>query len=95
MIVVYLMTINYDYYVSGLDGEENVNDDSSDSEIDEEVFDNNDEAILSEDKLSIEVMEALVSLEIFTKVWARTQLPAQNVMMILKENEGSNLLYKK
>jgi hypothetical protein len=92
MIVV---TINYDYYVSGLDGEENVNDDSSDSEIDEEVFDNNDEAILSEDKLSIEVMEALVSLEIFTKVWARTQLPAQNVMMILKENEGSNLLYKK
>lgn len=40
-------------------------------------------------------MEALISLEIFEKVWARTQLPAQNVLLILKEYEGSQLIYKR
>ncbi|XP_063395183.1 HEAT repeat-containing protein 3 [Cydia fagiglandana] len=71
--------------------------DSSDSEDlpDDDLNCNGDETMLPEDKLPIEILEALVSLEIFDKVWAKTQLPAENVLMILKEYEGSALLYKK
>lgn len=71
-------------------------DESSDSEEgNDEIFQNNDESILPEDKLSPEILEAVIKLEIFDKVWARTQLPAQNVIMILKEYEGSELICKK
>ncbi|RVE48529.1 hypothetical protein evm_006840 [Chilo suppressalis] len=77
------------------DGDEVENDDSSDSELDEEICKNDDETMLSEDKLPPLVMEALMSLDIFAKVWARTELPPQNVMMILKEYEGSQLVFKK
>lgn len=70
--------------------------DSSESDdADEELFENGVETILAEDKLATEVMEAFISLEIFDKVWARTQLPANNVMLILKEYEGSTLIYKR
>lgn len=55
----------------------------------------NETSLLAEDKLLPAVTEALISLDIFEKVWARTQLPAENVMMILKEYEGSALLHKK
>ncbi|KAL0851138.1 hypothetical protein ABMA28_007003 [Loxostege sticticalis] len=77
------------------EGDENIEEDSSDDEVDEEICNNGDEPIHSEDKLPPEVMEAMISLEIFDKVWSRTQLPAQNVMMILKEYEGSQMIYKK
>ncbi|XP_063822156.1 HEAT repeat-containing protein 3 [Ostrinia nubilalis] len=77
------------------EGDENIDEDDSDSEIEEEICTNTDEPLLSEDKLPPEVMEAMISLEIFDKVWSRTQLPAQNVMMILQEYEGSQLIYKK
>lgn len=69
--------------------------DSSDSEIEEEIVNNDDETLLSEDKLPPEVLEAIVSLQIFEKVWSRTQLPAVNVLMILKEYEGSQMIFKK
>lgn len=70
---------------------------SSDSEDlpDDDLNDNGDETMLPEDKLPTEILEALVSLEIFDKVWAKTQLPAENVLMILKDYEGSELLCKK
>ncbi|XP_061708922.1 HEAT repeat-containing protein 3 [Cydia pomonella] len=70
---------------------------SSDSEDlpDDDLNGNGDETMLPEDKLPTEILEALVSLEIFDKVWAKTQLPAENVLMILKDYEGSELLCKK
>lgn len=68
---------------------------SESDDADEEIFENGDETIHAEDKLATEVMEAFESLEIFGKVWARTQLPANNVVLILKEYEGSQLIYKK
>ncbi|XP_075973198.1 HEAT repeat-containing protein 3 [Anticarsia gemmatalis] len=71
------------------------NESSESDEPDEELCTNGDDSILAEDKLLPEVMEALISMEIFEKVWARTQLPAQNVMLILKEYEGSQLVFKK
>ncbi|CAG9796568.1 unnamed protein product [Diatraea saccharalis] len=77
------------------DGDEVTDGESSDEEPDEEICNNGDDTMLSEDKLPPMVMEALVSLDIFTKVWARTELPPQNVMMILKEYEGSQLVYNK
>ncbi|PZC79107.1 hypothetical protein B5X24_HaOG216796 [Helicoverpa armigera] len=78
------------------DGDELQGNDSSDSdEPDEEILENGHETVLAEDKLPPEVMEAFISLEIFEKVWARTQLPAQNVMLILKEYEGSQLVQKR
>ncbi|XP_049876847.1 HEAT repeat-containing protein 3 [Pectinophora gossypiella] len=71
--------------------------DSSDSE---EIGDDDipNEAGLTtpaEDRLPPEVLEALISMEIFAKVWARTQLPAENVMLILKEYHGSKSIHKK
>lgn len=77
------------------EGDDSIDEDSSDSEVEEEICNNGDEPFLSEDKLPPEVMEAMISLDIFDKVWSRTQLPAQNVMMILKEYEGSQMIYKK
>ncbi|KAL4712761.1 hypothetical protein ACJJTC_008058 [Scirpophaga incertulas] len=77
-----------------LAGDDVVNDES-DNEDDEEFSDNGTESMVSEDKLSPEVLEAFVSLDIFAKVWARTQLPAQNVMMILKEFENSYFIFTK
>ncbi|KAI8438555.1 hypothetical protein MSG28_011021, partial [Choristoneura fumiferana] len=75
-----------------LDGEE-----SSDSEEmgDDEPPCNGESSILAEDKLPTEVLEALITLDIFDKIWTKTQLPAENVAMILKEYEGSSLIYKK
>lgn len=51
--------------------------------------------LLPEDKLPPELLEALISLEIYDKIWARTQLPPENVMSILKEYEGTQLVSKK
>lgn len=75
-----------------LNGEE-----SSDSEEigDDDPLCNGESSILAEDKLPTEVMEALITLDIFDKIWAKTQLPAENVALILKEYEGSSLIYKK
>lgn len=56
---------------------------------------NGDGSLLAEDKLPPEILEAFISLQVFDKVWARTQLPAENVMLILKEYEGTQLIYKK
>ncbi|CAH0727325.1 unnamed protein product, partial [Brenthis ino] len=53
------------------------------------------EAVLSEDVLPPVILEAFISLEIYDKVWARTQMPPENVLLILKEYEGSQLIYKK
>ncbi|XP_026732273.1 HEAT repeat-containing protein 3 [Trichoplusia ni] len=78
------------------DNDEPLGNDSSESDDGEEdICENGDESVLAEDKLPPEVMEALISLEVFEKVWARTQLPAQNVLLILKEYEGSQLIYKR
>ncbi|CAG4978619.1 unnamed protein product [Parnassius apollo] len=69
---------------------------SSDSdELGDDECSNGEEVALAEDKLPPEILEALISLEIFDKVWARTQLPADNVMLILEEYEGSKLIHKK
>lgn len=54
-----------------------------------------EQTVLVEDKLPPHVMEALISLELFDKVWARTQVPAQNVLLILKEYEGSQIIFKR
>ncbi|XP_013191284.2 HEAT repeat-containing protein 3 [Amyelois transitella] len=79
------------------DSDESFNgvDSSSSEEMEGDDCQNGDETVLVEDKLPPELLEALVSLNIFEKVWARTQLPAQNVMLILKEYEGSQLIFKK
>ncbi|XP_022821496.1 HEAT repeat-containing protein 3 isoform X2 [Spodoptera litura] len=77
------------------DGDDQGNDSSESDEADEELCENGDEGVLAEDKLPPEMMEAFISLEVFDKVWARTQLPAQNVMLILKEYDGSQLIYKR
>lgn len=53
------------------------------------------EALLSEDVLPPVILEAFISLEVYEKVWARTQMPPENVLLILKEYEGSQLIYKK
>lgn len=74
-------------------GDIQVNESSESDDLDEEICEN--ATVLAEDKLPPEIMEALISLEIFDKVWARTQLPAQNVMLILKEYDGSQLIYKR
>lgn len=75
-----------------LNGEE-----SSDSEEmgDDDAPCNGESSILAEDKLPTEVLEALITLDIFDKIWSKTQLPAENVAMILKEYEGSSFIYKK
>lgn len=83
------------YIFHFLDGDDNMDADDSDSEIEEDIGNNTDETLLSEDKLPPEFMEALISLQIFDKVWSRTQLPAQNVLMIIKEYEGSQSIYNK
>lgn len=67
----------------------------SDETLDDEICSNGEGTLLAEDRLPPELLEALISLEIFDKVWARTQLPPENVMTILKEYEGSHLIYKK
>ncbi|CAH2050454.1 unnamed protein product, partial [Iphiclides podalirius] len=67
----------------------------SDEQEDEDDNSNGDGVVLAEDKLPPEILEALISLNIFEKVWGCTQLPAQNVMLILKEYEGSKLIHKK
>lgn len=77
------------------DGDDQGNDSSESDEADEELCENGNESVLAEDKLPPEMMEAFISLEVFDKVWARTQLPAQNVMLILKEYDGSQLIFKR
>lgn len=78
------------------DGDDQGNDSSESDEADEELCENGgNESVLAEDKLPPEMMEAFISLEVFDKVWARTQLPAQNVMLILKEYDASQLIYKR
>ncbi|KOB71817.1 71 kDa protein [Operophtera brumata] len=83
------------------DGDDNDNaqgDDSSESdemEDDQNQCMNENCTVLAEDRLPPQVLEALISLQLFEKVWARTQVPAQNVLLILKEYEGSQLIHKK
>lgn len=71
--------------------------DSSDSDDtgEEDICNNVQDSNFAEDKLPAQVIEALVSLEIFEKVWAKTQLPAENVMLIMKEYDGSQFIHKK
>ncbi|NP_001233145.1 71 kDa protein [Bombyx mori] len=78
------------------DGDD-INSDSSseNNEIDEEICQNGNGTLLTEDKLPPEVLEALVNFKVFQRVWARTEMPAQNVVMILKDYEGSQLICKK
>ncbi|XP_045528350.1 HEAT repeat-containing protein 3 [Pieris brassicae] len=78
------------------DDDEMEGDESSESEenIEDDLI-TNGETLHSEDKLPPEVLEAMISLELFDKVWSRTQLPAENVLLILKEYEESLLVYKK
>ncbi|XP_026319667.1 HEAT repeat-containing protein 3 isoform X2 [Hyposmocoma kahamanoa] len=69
---------------------------SSDSdELGDEDLSNGEITNLAEDRIPPEVMEAVISLEVFDKIWAKTQLPAENVMLILKEYEGSKSVFKK
>lgn len=78
------------------DGDESLSNDSSESdEAEEDMCLNADETILAEDKLPPNVIEAFNKLEIFDKVWARTQLPAQNVLIILKEYENTKIIYNR
>ncbi|XP_052737736.1 HEAT repeat-containing protein 3 isoform X2 [Bicyclus anynana] len=67
----------------------------SDEPLDEDSCSNGEGVLLAEDRLPPELLEGLISLEIFDKVWARTQLPPENVLTILKEYEGTQLIYKK
>ncbi|CAK1540045.1 unnamed protein product [Leptosia nina] len=78
------------------DDEESEGDLSSDSEEngDEELCTNGD-SVHAEDKLPPEVLEAMISLGVFEKVWLKTSLPAENVMLILKEYEETLLIFKK
>ncbi|XP_039758896.1 HEAT repeat-containing protein 3 [Pararge aegeria] len=67
----------------------------SDEPLDENGSNNGEGILLAEDRLPPELLEGLISLEIFDKVWARTLLPPANVLSILNEYEGSKLIYKK
>lgn len=85
--------------ISENDGDDNMQGDVS-SESDEIEDDhsqcmNENDTVLMEDRLPSQVLEAFIFLELFDKVWARTQMPAQNVLLILKEYEGSQLIHKK
>lgn len=73
------------------DSEETGNDDRAN----EDICSNGGEVFCPEDRLSPVVLEALNSLKIFDKVWARTQLPPENVVMILQEYEGSKSIIRK
>ncbi|XP_045448424.1 HEAT repeat-containing protein 3 [Melitaea cinxia] len=73
------------------DSEETGNDDRAN----EDMCSNGEEVFRPEDRLSPVVMEALNSLKIFDKVWARTQLPPVNVVMILQEYEGTKSIIRK
>ncbi|CAH2102480.1 unnamed protein product [Euphydryas editha] len=61
----------------------------------EDISSNGEEVFRPEDRLSPAVIEALSALEIFDKVWARTQLPPENVLMILQEYEGTKSIIRK
>lgn len=88
--------VRYIFCTDIVDGDElDVNESSESDDADEELHENGNETIHAEDKLPPGVMEAFISLEIFDKVWARTQLPAENVMLILKEYEASQIIYKR
>ncbi|KAJ2947909.1 hypothetical protein O0L34_g9700 [Tuta absoluta] len=78
----------------GVDSE-NGGESSDSDEFGDDEIPNDNAVVAAEDKLPPDVMEALISLELFHKVWARTQLPADNVMLILKEYEGSKQIFKK
>ncbi|XP_041975497.1 HEAT repeat-containing protein 3 [Aricia agestis] len=83
---------------SSEESDDTVDMESSDSEEmqDDEVLSNGDSgSLLPEDKLSPHVLEAFVSMDVFSKIWSKTQLPAENVMLIFSEYEGSQLIYKK
>lgn len=74
---------------------ENSGDSSDSDELGDEDLSNGEITNLAEDRIPPEVMEAIISLEIFDKVWTKTQLPAENVLLILKEYEGSKSIFKK
>ncbi|KAJ8735590.1 hypothetical protein PYW07_007210 [Mythimna separata] len=81
---------------SSEDADDKESSNSSDNDdADEELLENGVETHLAEDNLVTEVMEAFISLEMFDKVWGKTQLPASNVMLILKEYEASQLIHKR
>ncbi|XP_068626459.1 HEAT repeat-containing protein 3 [Battus philenor] len=70
---------------------------SSDSDEigDDDDCSNGEGVVLTEDKLPLQILEAFESLNIFQKVWSCTQLPAENVMLILQQYDGSKLIHKK
>lgn len=74
---------------------ENSEESSDSDELVDEDLSNGEITNLVEDRIPPEVMEAIISLEIFVKIWAKTQLPAENVMLILKEYEGCKSIFKK
>lgn len=84
------------------DGDDSIEDSSDSEDMGDEDLCNgkskdveDSECMMPEDNLPPEVIEAMVSLKIFEKVWSKTQLPAENVMLILKEYEGSQSICKK
>ncbi|XP_050681305.1 HEAT repeat-containing protein 3 [Leptidea sinapis] len=72
--------------VESSDGEELGND---------EISDGIGGTVHPEDRLPPEVLEAIISLQLFEKVWAKAQLPAVNVTMVLEEYNDSALVVKK
>lgn len=74
---------------------ENSGESSDSDELGEEDLSNGEITNLTEDRIPPELFEAIISLEVFDKVWVKTQLPAENVMLVLKEYEGSKSIFKK
>ncbi|XP_046962167.1 HEAT repeat-containing protein 3 [Vanessa cardui] len=67
----------------------------SDDETADDVSSNGEESLLYEDVIPAVILEALISIDILNKVWTRTQLPPENVLMILNEYEDTQLVHKK
>lgn len=56
---------------------------------------NKEESMPSEDILPSIILEAFISYDMFEKVWARCQMLSENVLLTLKEYEGTKVVYKK
>ncbi|XP_050346672.1 HEAT repeat-containing protein 3 [Nymphalis io] len=67
----------------------------SDEETADDISSNGEESFLNEDVIPTIILEALISIDILNKVWTRTQLPPENVLMILSEYEETQSIHKK
>lgn len=90
----YFLIIYLNIYTDD-ESSENSGESSDSDELGEEDLSNEEMTNLAEDRIPPEMMEAIISLEIFDKIWAKTQLPAENVMLVLKEYVGSKSIFKK